>query len=100
MSFATENQRKIVRDIVKHARRPVKARVIPPKIIQKYFKRISELAQDVARILAEESAEKEVNECIARCDINGDGYISYDEFVQGILNNNIPQTREGHVSFV
>ena len=48
----------------------------------------------------EESAEKEVNECIDRCDINGDGYISYDEFVQGILNNNIPQTKDGNVSFV
>ena len=60
MSFATEDQRKIVRDIVKHARRPVKARVIPPKIIQKYFKRISELEPDVARILEEESAEKEI----------------------------------------
>ena len=60
VSFATENQRKIVRDIVKHARRPVKARVIPPKIIQKYFKRIAELEPDVARILEEESAEKEI----------------------------------------
>ena len=60
VSFATENQRKIVRDIVKHARRPVKARVIPPRIIQKYFKRIAELEPDVARILEEESAEKEI----------------------------------------
>merc|ERR1719167_1734167 len=60
VSFATENQRKIVRDIVKHARRPVKARVIPPKIIQKYFKRIAELEPDVARILEEESADKEI----------------------------------------
>ena len=60
VSFATENQRKIVRDIVKHARRPVKARVIPPKIIQKYVKRIADLEADVARILEEESSEKEI----------------------------------------
>ena len=45
---------------MKHARRPVKARVIPPKIIQKYFKRIADLEPDVARILEEESAEKEI----------------------------------------
>ena len=45
---------------MKHARRPVKARVIPPKIIQKYFKRIADLEADVARILEEESAEKEI----------------------------------------
>ena len=48
----------------------------------------------------EESAENEVNECIERCDINGDGYISYEEFVQGILSNNIPETKSGHVSIV
>ena len=45
---------------MKHARRPVKSRVIPPKIIQKYFKRIADLEPDVARILEEESAEKEI----------------------------------------
>ena len=45
---------------MKHARRPVKSRVIPPNIIQKYFKRIADLEPDVARILEEESAEKEI----------------------------------------
>ena len=60
VSFATEDQRKIVRDIVKHARRPVKARVIPPKIIQKYVIRIADLEPDVARILEEEASEKEI----------------------------------------
>ena len=45
---------------MKHARRPVKARVIPPKIIQKYVKRIADLEADVARILEEESSEKEI----------------------------------------
>ena len=60
VSFATEEQRKIVREIVQHARRPVKARVIPPAIIQKYVKRIASLEADVTRILEEESAEKEI----------------------------------------
>ena len=60
VSFATEEQRKIVREIVQHARRPVKARVIPPAIIQKYVKRIASLEVDVTRILEEESAEKEI----------------------------------------
>ena len=60
VSFATEEQRKIVREIVQHARRPVKARVIPPAIIQKYVKRIAALEADVTRILEEESAEKEI----------------------------------------
>ena len=45
---------------MKHARRPVKARVIPPKIIQKYVKRIAALEPDIARILEEEAAEREI----------------------------------------
>ena len=60
VSFATEDQRKIVRDIVKHACRPVKARVIPPKIIDKYAKRIAGVETDVKRVLEEESAEREI----------------------------------------
>ena len=38
----------------------MKARVIPPAIIQKYVKRIASLEADVTRILEEESAEKEI----------------------------------------
>ena len=45
---------------MKHARRPVKARVIPPKIIQKYVKRIAALEPDIARVLEEEAAEREI----------------------------------------
>ena len=45
---------------MRHARRPVKARVIPPKIIQKYVKRITDLEPDVTRILEEEAAEREI----------------------------------------
>lgn len=32
-----------------------------------------------------ESAEKDIAECIAYCDLDGDGKISYEEFVKGIL---------------
>ena len=45
---------------MKHARRPVKARVIPPKIIQKYVKRIAALEPDIVRVLEEEAAEREI----------------------------------------
>ena len=45
---------------MRHARRPVKARVIPPKIIQKYVKRIAALEPDIARVLEEEAAEREI----------------------------------------
>ena len=32
VSFATESQRKIVREIVKQSRNPVKSRVVPPQV--------------------------------------------------------------------
>merc|ERR1711962_594490 len=51
VSFATENQRKIVRDIVKQSRTPVKSRVIPSKVIDKYASKIGKIEPDVARVV-------------------------------------------------
>ena len=44
----------------------------------------------------EKSAEKDIDECIAHCDLDGDGMISYDEFVLGILKikEYLPETTE------
>ena len=30
-------------------------------------------------------AEKDIAECMAKCDLDGDGKISYEEFVKGVL---------------
>ena len=32
-----------------------------------------------------EDAEKDIEECMKKCDLDGDGKISYDEFVKGVL---------------
>ena len=32
-----------------------------------------------------ETADKDIDECMAKCDLDGDGKISYDEFVKGVL---------------
>ena len=60
VSFATEQNRKIVRLIVKHAVRPVKSRVIPPQIIAKYTGKIKELEQEVKQVIDEENADREI----------------------------------------
>ena len=41
-----------------------------------------------------EAAEKEVEMCMAKCDLDGDGKISYDEFVQGVLDTKVPEENE------
>jgi len=60
VSFATEQNRKIVRQIVKHAVRPVKSRVIPSQIIAKYIRKIADCEPEVKQIVEEETAEREI----------------------------------------
>ena len=47
----------------------------------------------------EESAERDIAECIAHCDLDGDGKISYEEFVQGILKikEYLPEGAEANI---
>jgi superfamily II DNA/RNA helicase len=60
VSFATESQRKIIREIVRQSRNPVKSRVVPPAVITKFIAKIQRMGDDVKRILEEEAAEKEI----------------------------------------
>jgi len=60
VSFATEQNRKIVKAIVGQAVRPVKSRVIPPAIIDKYVRKIKDLEPEVKQIQDEETAEREI----------------------------------------
>lgn len=60
VSFATEQNRKIVKQIVSQAVRPVKSRVIPPAIIDKYVRKIKDLEPEVKQIADEETAEREI----------------------------------------
>ena len=41
-----------------------------------------------------EEADKEITECMAKCDLDGDGKISYDEFVKGVLTAKEYKTEE------
>ena len=60
MSLAGEAERKIVRDIVRRARDPVKARLVPPEIVAKYRTKLANIEPDVTRVLEEEQAEREI----------------------------------------
>ena len=58
VSLACESERKLVKEIVKKAERPVKSRIIPPQILLKYKKKVEELGEDVDKVLKEELEER------------------------------------------
>ncbi|XP_035790657.1 probable ATP-dependent RNA helicase DDX27 [Anopheles albimanus] len=58
VSLAGELERRIVKDIVKNAVNPVKNRIIPAEIIDKYRAKVAALESEIDKVLAEERAEK------------------------------------------
>ncbi|XP_037951200.1 probable ATP-dependent RNA helicase DDX27 [Teleopsis dalmanni] len=60
VSLAGEKERKIVKDIIKNAENSVKNRIIPPEIIEKYRRKLTELEPEIQNILDEEQAERQI----------------------------------------
>lgn len=58
VSLAGEQERKIVKEVIKRAKNPVKSRVIPPDIIEKYRTKLANLEQQIQQILQEEYEER------------------------------------------
>merc|ERR1712112_305663 len=60
VSMAGEGERKMVREIVKRARDPVKSRTVGTEILNKYKKKLVKIEEDITRVLEEEKAEREI----------------------------------------
>ncbi|XP_072013558.1 probable ATP-dependent RNA helicase DDX27 [Amphiura filiformis] len=60
VSLAGEKERKMLKEIVKRARNPVKSRVVPQGVIQKYRDKIESMEKDVYKVLKLEQAEREL----------------------------------------
>ncbi|XP_043277330.1 probable ATP-dependent RNA helicase DDX27 [Venturia canescens] len=60
VSLAGEQERSLVKEVIKQARNPVKNRIIPPDIVEKYNNKLKSLEPDVENILQEEKNEKEL----------------------------------------
>lgn len=60
VSLAGEQERSLVKEVIKRAKNPVKNRIIPPDIIEKYNKKLQSLESDVEKILEEEKSEREL----------------------------------------
>jgi ATP-dependent RNA helicase DDX27 len=63
VSLAGEGERKMVREIVKRARDPVKSRAVNADVLVKYRSRLTKLEEDVALVLEEEKADRELAKC-------------------------------------
>lgn len=61
VSLATEADRKIVKEIIKKARNPVKTRLIPLNIIAKYKEKIEKVESEVQDILQTEKEERMIS---------------------------------------
>ena len=60
VSIAGEGERKMVKEIVKRARDPVKSRTVNADVVDKYKKKLVKIEEDITRVLEEEKAEKEI----------------------------------------
>ncbi|XP_020611155.1 probable ATP-dependent RNA helicase DDX27 isoform X2 [Orbicella faveolata] len=60
VSLVGEKERKLLKEIVKLAKTPVKSRIVPTEVIEKYKSKIQGLEKDLKEILKQESEEKEL----------------------------------------
>ncbi|CAD6211727.1 GSCOCG00003801001-RA-CDS [Cotesia congregata] len=60
VSLAGEEERTLVKKIIKNAKNPVKNRIIAPDIVEKYNKKLESLEPDVEKILEMQRTEKEI----------------------------------------
>ncbi|KAK2155073.1 hypothetical protein LSH36_250g03062 [Paralvinella palmiformis] len=58
VTLVGEKERKVLKEIVKKAKNPVKSRVIPPEVINKFHQRLASLESDVDTIEKQEIEEK------------------------------------------
>ncbi|KAM9296226.1 putative ATP-dependent RNA helicase DDX27 [Gastrophryne carolinensis] len=60
VSLVGEEERKLLKDIVKNAQAPVKARILPQDVISKFRDRITKMEKEIYAVLQLEKEEKEM----------------------------------------
>ncbi|XP_052581956.1 probable ATP-dependent RNA helicase DDX27 [Peromyscus californicus insignis] len=68
VSLVGEEERKMLKEIVKAAKAPVKARIIPQDVILKFRDKIEKMEKDVYAVLQLEAEEKELQQSEAQID--------------------------------
>ncbi|XP_033729241.1 probable ATP-dependent RNA helicase DDX27 [Pecten maximus] len=60
VTLVGEQERKVLKEIVKQAKAPLKTRIVPQEVITKYRDRIGRLEKEVAQIEVQEKEEREL----------------------------------------
>lgn len=60
VSLVGETERKMLKDIVKQAKNPVKSRIVPPGVIEKFKSRLEEQDEEIEEVIKMEVSEKEL----------------------------------------
>ncbi|XP_002125988.2 putative ATP-dependent RNA helicase DDX27 [Ciona intestinalis] len=60
VSLVGETERKLLKEIVKFAKNPVKSRVVPPDVISKFRDKLNEIESEVGDVMKMEAQEKQV----------------------------------------
>ncbi|CAF1034035.1 unnamed protein product [Adineta ricciae] len=63
ISLVGENERQLLKDILKTCKVPAKMRIIPQEIVQMFRNKLEELEPDIEEILKMEYGEKMINSC-------------------------------------
>ena len=60
MTLVGEKERRVLKDIVKQAKYPVKSRVVPYEVVVRYRDKIRHLEKELKQIMKQEEEEKQV----------------------------------------
>ncbi|XP_035423120.1 LOW QUALITY PROTEIN: probable ATP-dependent RNA helicase DDX27 [Cygnus atratus] len=95
VSLVGEEERKMLKDIVKSAKTPVKARILPQDVILKFRERIENLEKDVYAVLCLEREEREMQQSEAQINrAKKQLEVGKEETMNGSLERSWFQTRE------
>lgn len=68
ITLAGEQERRLMKEIVKQSKGPAKSRVVPPEIINKYVQTCAQLKESVAKFMKQEGEDKQMR--IANMELN------------------------------
>ncbi|KAK7483044.1 hypothetical protein BaRGS_00025707, partial [Batillaria attramentaria] len=60
VTLVGEKERKMLKEVVKNAKTPLKSRIVPPEVVARYRDRIMEMEEDITSIQKEEREERQL----------------------------------------
>ncbi|XP_025114812.1 probable ATP-dependent RNA helicase DDX27 [Pomacea canaliculata] len=60
VTLVGEKERKMLKEVVKHAKTPLKSRIVPPEVVEHFRNQIADMEEDIATIEREEREERQL----------------------------------------